>query len=110
MPDPLEVLSKIALHFNGHPVLQEVISLGQELWRKVAQTLLGIRAVGSASKIHFGIHKSMTAFFAQACCVVLEKFHFIAALGALDFKDRPRLPVTAILSGTFHVVLSNKSS
>ncbi len=86
--------------------MRSVISFGQKLRRKVAQTLLSVRAVGGTAKIHVRVHKSMAAFLAQARCVVLEKFYFISALGALDFKDSPRLPVTAVLSRAFHGVLS----
>jgi hypothetical protein len=64
--------------------------------------LLRILAVRGTTKIHIGIQKAVTAFFAVAGGIILKELHFMPALGALGFKNGSRLPITAVLSRAFH--------
>jgi hypothetical protein len=105
MADPLEIASKIALHFNGHAVFQEILFLAQQFRRQVSQTLLSILTIGGTAKIHLWIQKLVPTVLAPASGVVLEEFHPMTTFGARGLKDGPRFPVTAVLSRTFHLTL-----
>jgi hypothetical protein len=102
MADPFEILFKMALHLDGHPIFKQPLFLSNKFRRKVAYTLLGILTIRGATKIHTGVQKAVTAFLTSTGGVILKKFHINSALGAFGLKDGPRLPITAILSRAFH--------
>ena len=102
MADSFKIAFKIAFHFNCHPILEQVLFLGQKLRRQIADTLLRILAVGGTAKIHLRIDETVSAIAALARRIVFEKLHCVITLGALDFKNCTRLPVLRVLSGTFH--------
>jgi hypothetical protein len=89
-------------HFYSHPVLEQLIFLGEEFWGQLAQALLGKFAIGGAAKVHFGIHQPMPAFFAETGGLILKEFYRMVANGAGNMKDRSRLPISAILTRTSH--------
>jgi hypothetical protein len=107
MADLFEIGFIIAFHFNGHPVFKQVFFLGQQLIGHGPQALFGKLAVSRAAKIHFGIDEPVTTAAALAGGVIFEKFDRLIALGALDFKYGPRLPVFGILSRAFHDAASS---
>jgi hypothetical protein len=102
MTDAFKIIFKIALHFNGHTILEQIFFLRNQFRRQVSDTLFGIRTIGRTAKIHIRIHKAMAAFVAFAAGVVLKKLNGVAALRTLGFKNCPRFPVKRILSRTFH--------
>jgi hypothetical protein len=102
VPDSPKVLFEITFHFYSHPVLEQLIFLGEELWGQLPQALLGKFAVGGAAKVHFGINQPMPAFFAETGGFILKKFYRMVANGAGNLKDRSRLPVAAVLSRASH--------
>ena len=66
MPDAFKILTEITLHFNSHPVLEQVFSLRQQLRRQLAEALVCVLAIGCAAKIHPRIYHFVAAFPALA--------------------------------------------
>jgi hypothetical protein len=102
MADALKIRPEIPLHFHSNPILHQILLLGYSFGRQSSDAFLGKLAVGRTTKIHFGIGEPVAAFFAFAGRVVLEKFYYMAALGAFFVKNGPRFPVSTVLSGTLH--------
>jgi hypothetical protein len=100
--DPSEVAPEMALHLNGHPVLEQVFLLSDEFRGHVSNALLGVGAVGRTAEVHVGVQKAVAASPAHTRGIVPEKLHVTATAGALDLEDRPRFPVAAVLSRAFH--------
>ncbi|VTR66351.1 hypothetical protein DESC_480061 [Desulfosarcina cetonica] len=100
--DTLEVALEIALHLDGHTVLEQIIGLEQEFLGQRADALLGILAVGRTAEIHVRIDEPVLAFWAFAGRVVLKKLDAGAAFGACHLKDGAGLPIEGILSWAFH--------
>jgi hypothetical protein len=104
MSDPSKILFKIPLHLDGHSILEEILLLGNQLRRKVADALLRELTVRRTAKIHFRIEKPVTTFFAHTGGIVLKELHAIPALRAFGLKYGPWFPITAVLSRAFHDV------
>jgi hypothetical protein len=102
MANPLKIAHEIALHLDGHPVFQKIVSLGQKLWREISKALLSKLAIGGAAKIHLRIYELVPAVLAFPSGLVLEEFHTVATIGAFSLKNGPSLPVAGILSWAFH--------
>ena len=77
MADAFEILSEIAFHLNGHPVLQQVLFLGHQFRGQIPETLLGILTVGGAAEIHLGVQDPLPAFFAAAGGIVFKELHLL---------------------------------
>jgi hypothetical protein len=75
MADALEVAPEIAFHLDGHPVLEQVFLLQQELFGQGADALLGVLAIRRAAEIQVRVHEPVLALRAFAGRVVLEKLH-----------------------------------
>jgi hypothetical protein len=106
MTDSSEILFEIPFHLNGYTILEEVLFLGNQLGRKIADALIRVPAVRGTTKIHFGIEKSVTTFFAQTRGVIFKKLYHSPTFGAFGLKDGPRLPIAAVLSRAFHGISS----
>jgi hypothetical protein len=65
--------------------------------------MLGKLAVRRAPEIHVGIDEAVAAPGAAPGGIILEKLHPGLTLGAVHFKDRVGLPVSAVLSWAFHI-------
>jgi hypothetical protein len=93
-------------HLDGDAVFEQIIPFGEKFFRQRADALLGEFTVGRAPEIHLRVCDPMAAAGALSGGVVLEKFNQIPALRTFAFKYGAGLPVSAVLSWTFHGVVS----
>ena len=98
----LKVTMEVSLHLDSDPVFEEIISLGEKLRRKFTQALFGKPAVDGTGKIHFRVDHLFPAMPASSTRLVFKELHITAAFGTWHREDGSWLPITGILSRTFH--------
>jgi hypothetical protein len=102
VPDPLEILFEIELHFDSDPVFEEVLLLFDKLRRKLSKTVFRVLAVCCATEIHLRIEHLMAAFLAPPFGFILKEFEGIPTFRTLGLEYGVEFPESWVLAGAFH--------
>ena len=102
MGNLFKVPTDAAFYFDGKTVLEKIVTFRKQFRSQISQALFGKLTVTGTTEIHSWINNFVLAATALSGRFILEELHFIPAMGTINIKNVPWLPISRILTGAFH--------